>query len=293
MYSHSNKGCESTIEIFERINLKFKVTVERETPVMGLKSATSRKHENWMERVATDLQPEHRISVFRLFQNSGKNSKMWQLTTEHIIRKVEKAKIRGCSNVRIGLGELVDAQLVTLSYSPKFRSQMGINRSCIQHIALDNSPQHFTLLRGVQGGSPCRAVGVRPNGAQRQTAFCQAWGVRGTKPPFINTATSDSIYVLGATRNQEKGQYCQLSTYNSPNFSSLVIWPIREWSLNPRCPPPILRKIQTNTILGIWGPVRKFGKVRLLRFYLNIKCYLWHLINLFHSCIFIQLSFMA
>ena len=42
-----------------------------------------------------------------------------------------KPKIRGCLNVRIGLGELVGAQLVTLSYSPKFRSQMGINRSCI------------------------------------------------------------------------------------------------------------------------------------------------------------------
>ena len=32
---------------------------------------------------------------------------------------------------RIGLGELVVAQPVTLSYSPKFRLQMGINRSCI------------------------------------------------------------------------------------------------------------------------------------------------------------------
>ena len=37
------------------------------------------------------------------------------------------------------------------------------------HLA-HNSPLHFTLLRGGAGGSPCRAVGVRPKGAPRQTA---------------------------------------------------------------------------------------------------------------------------
>ena len=64
-----------------------------------------------------------------------------------------------------------------------------------------------------------------------------------------------------------KGQCCQLSTYNSPNFSNSVIWPFREWSLNPSWPPPILRKKLNKHNSGIWGPVQRFGKVGLLRFY--------------------------
>ena len=39
--------------------------------------------------------------------------------------------MKGCAIVQIGLGELVGAQLETLSYSTKFRLQMGINISCI------------------------------------------------------------------------------------------------------------------------------------------------------------------
>ena len=35
-----------------------------------------------------------------------------------IVRMVSKPKIRGCLHVPIGLGELVGAQLVTLSFSP-------------------------------------------------------------------------------------------------------------------------------------------------------------------------------
>ena len=35
-----------------------------------------------------------------------------------IVKMVSNPKIRGCPNVQIGLGELVGAQLVTLSYSP-------------------------------------------------------------------------------------------------------------------------------------------------------------------------------
>ena len=48
-----------------------------------------------------------------------------------IVRMISKPKIRGCPNVRIGIGELVGAQLVTLSFSPKFRLLMGLNRSCV------------------------------------------------------------------------------------------------------------------------------------------------------------------
>ena len=33
---------------------------------------------------------------------------------------------------------------------------------------------------------------------------------------------NDSIHALGATRKRRKGQCCQLSTYNSPNFSNLL-----------------------------------------------------------------------
>ena len=46
-----------------------------------------------------------------------------------IVQMDSKPKIRGCPNVQIGVGELVGAQLVALSFSPKFRSLMGINRS--------------------------------------------------------------------------------------------------------------------------------------------------------------------
>ena len=70
---------------------------------------------------------------------------VYQLDACAIVRMVSKPKIIGCSNIRIGLGELVGAQLVTLSFSPKFRSQSGINRSCIEHIDLD------TLVRGGLG----------------------------------------------------------------------------------------------------------------------------------------------
>ena len=37
-----------------------------------------------------------------------------------IVIMVSKPKIIGCPNVQIGLVELVGAQLVTLSFSPKF-----------------------------------------------------------------------------------------------------------------------------------------------------------------------------
>ena len=64
---------------------------------------------------------------------------------------------------------------------------------------------------------------------------------------------SNSIYVLGATRIQRKGQCCQMSAYNSLNFSNSVIWPFGEWGLNPSWPPPILRTVQTNNIQGFEG----------------------------------------
>ena len=48
-----------------------------------------------------------------------------------IVRMVSKPKIRACPNVQIGVGELVGAQLETLSFSPKFRLLMGLNRSCV------------------------------------------------------------------------------------------------------------------------------------------------------------------
>ena len=87
-----------------------------------------------------------------------------------IYRRWSKTKIISCPNLQFGVRELVGAQPVTLSFFPKFGSLMDINRSCIWHIFLDNSPLHFSLLRGVQGDSPCRVVGVQPKAALRQTA---------------------------------------------------------------------------------------------------------------------------
>ena len=72
-----------------------------------------------------------------------------QLNTCTTIQKFRKPNIRGCLNVQIGLGKQAGAQLVTLSYSPKFQSQMCINRSCIQHIALDTLVR-LGLIRLVQ-----------------------------------------------------------------------------------------------------------------------------------------------
>ena len=57
------------------------------------------------------------------------NSTSLAIETKH--QKLSKPKIKGCPNVQIGLGLLVSAQLVTLSFSLKFQSQIGINRSCI------------------------------------------------------------------------------------------------------------------------------------------------------------------
>ena len=108
-----------------------------------------------------------------------------------IFQMVSKPKIRRCPDLRFGVGELQVAQLVTLTFSPKFRSLMGINRRCVDHMALDNSPYNFTLLRG------CKAVGVRPKGAPRRIACRQAWGLWGKAPLFKAAgtgATSDSNY---------------------------------------------------------------------------------------------------
>ena len=57
-----------------------------------------------------------------------------------IDQRSSKTKIIGCLDLRFGVGESVGAQQVTLSISLKFELLMGINRSCVKHIALDNSP---------------------------------------------------------------------------------------------------------------------------------------------------------
>ena len=143
----------------------------------------------------------------RVIPGSGK-SKKWDSTF------VFSAAVSNNQNSCSGGGE----QLVTLSYSPKFRSQMGINKSCIQHIALENSPQHFTLLRGVRGVPP---------GSTKANSSPLACGVRGALPPFLNAATCDFIYVLGVTRNSEKRKVVlnvNLRFSDFLQFGNLALW---------------------------------------------------------------------
>ena len=59
------------------------------------------------------------ISIVRLFQISGK--KFMDLVVTNwmhvpVVRMVSKPKIRGCPNVRIGVGELVGADLEKSDY---------------------------------------------------------------------------------------------------------------------------------------------------------------------------------
>ena len=52
-------------------------------------------------------------------------------------------------------------------------------------------------------------------------------GVRGTKPHFINAATSNSIYVLGAAQNLEKGTMLlivNLQFSDFLQFGNIAIW---------------------------------------------------------------------
>ena len=64
---------------------------------------------------------------------------------------------------------------------------------------------------------------------------------------------------------RRKGQCCQLSTYNSLNFSNSVIWPYGEWSLNTSRLPPILRKIRTQfRDLGACPEIWKFQFTEIL-----------------------------
>ena len=153
-----------------------------------------------------------RISVFRQFKYPEKIEYMvvHQLDACTFCPDGLKPNIRGCLNVQIGLGELVGAQLVTLSYSPKFRSQMGINRSCIQHIALDNSPQHFTLLRGVQGGSSLQSCRFVTKGSTEANSSPLGVGGQGAKPPFLMRRHGRHEPIMCQERQEirRKGQCC-------------------------------------------------------------------------------------
>ena len=132
---------------------------------------------------------------------------------------------------------------------------MGINRSCVQHIALDNSSLHVTLLRGVQGG-------VQPKGSPRQTACRQAWGVRGQSPPLLTLPQATPFTCQERQDIRLLIVYIQFSKFL--RFGNLAI---QKMESQPKLATSYSQKNSSKQKSRIWPPVRSFGKVGLLRFY--------------------------
>ena len=84
-----------------------------------------------------------------------------------IDQMVSKPKIRGSPDLQCGVGELVGAQLATLSFSPKIPVTDWHKYKLHLAQSSEQLPVELKTIKGGAGGSPCRAVGGRPKGAPR------------------------------------------------------------------------------------------------------------------------------